>query len=454
MTKLDQLRVDYDARLKDAEAALDGETPDLEKAAELEAEAKGLLDQIDAITDAAAQAEVARARIAEQKAAAAQVKRLPFGNAGGTGRVEAGESEIDKKAMSGGFQSAGHFVHSLFKSGRRNDGDPSAVKAIGDWADLQRKAPSGMFEASDPDGGILVPPQYSNKIYERMVTPFNLLNYVPKIPVTGNTLVLPALLENSRANGSRHGGIQAYWEGEADQLAYTRPKFRKLELKLSKLAVLSAVTNELLEDSMVALDAWLGNVVPKEFAFKITDAMINGNGVGMPKGILVSGSKITTSAVASQGAATLVYANTVAMFGRMLASQRGSAIWLYNQEVEPQLLTLYHATGTANGYPVFQPNSSSPTGFSLWGRPALPCEQCAALGTEGDVIFVDPTDIACITKGTVNSQMSIHLRFDYDESVFRWTFRMDSQPYNDVALTAFKGSNTYSSIVTLSSTRT
>ena len=50
--------------------------------------------------------------------------------------------------------------------------------------------------------------------------------------------------------------------------------------------------------------------------------------------------------------------------------------------------------------------------------------------------------------------MSMHLRFDYDEFCYKWRFRMDAQPYDDVALTPYNGSNTYSSCVVLNSTRT
>jgi hypothetical protein len=48
----------------------------------------------------------------------------------------------------------------------------------------------------------------------------------------------------------------------------------------------------------------------------------------------------------------------------------------------------------------------------------------------------------------------MHLRFDYDETVFKFTLRMDAQPLWDVPLTPFKGTNTQSPFVALSSTRT
>ena len=87
-------------------------------------------------------------------------------------------------------------------------------------------------------------------------------------------------------------------------------------------------------------------------------------------------------------------------------------------------------------------------------RPALVMEQCATIGTEGDLILFFPEGWATIIKGGLQSFMSMHLRFDYDEFAYKWRFRMDAQPYDDVALTAYKGTAKYSSVVTLSSTRT
>ena len=56
-------------------------------------------------------------------------------------------------------------------------------------------------------------------------------------------------------------------------------------------------------------------------------------------------------------------------------------------------------------------------------------EQCQSLGTAGDVILFAPDGYACIVKGGIESFMSIHLLFDYDETqaVFKWRFQ-DGRP--------------------------
>jgi HK97 family phage major capsid protein len=85
------------------------------------------------------------------------------------------------------------------------------------------------------------------------------------------------------------------------------------------------------------------------------------------------------------------------------------------------------------------------------GLPLFFIEQCATLGTVGDIILADLSGYALAEKGGIQSDMSIHVRFIYDESVFRFVLRIDGQPTRASALTPYKGgaSNTQSHFVAL-----
>ncbi len=77
---------------------------------------------------------------------------------------------------------------------------------------------------------------------------------------------------------------------------------------------------------------------------------------------------------------------------------------------------------------------------SLLGLPVVPIEQCQTLGTKGDIYLADFTNgYAIATKGGLQSDMSIHLRFQFDESMFRFVFRVDSQPILTSPVTPYKG---------------
>ena len=71
------------------------------------------------------------------------------------------------------------------------------------------------------------------------------------------------------------------------------------------------------------------------------------------------------------------------------------------------------------------------------------------MGALGDLIFVDWSMMQAISKGTVNTAMSMHVQFVTDELAYRFTFRVDAQPKWDKPLTPFKGSTTTSPFVAL-----
>jgi len=71
------------------------------------------------------------------------------------------------------------------------------------------------------------------------------------------------------------------------------------------------------------------------------------------------------------------------------------------------------------------------------------------LGDVGDILLASPSAYALITKGGVEAASSIHVKFDYDETCFRFVYRVDGAPYFNAAVTAFDGTNTVSPFVAL-----
>ncbi|KKK97970.1 hypothetical protein LCGC14_2647440 [marine sediment metagenome] len=84
----------------------------------------------------------------------------------------------------------------------------------------------------------------------------------------------------------------------------------------------------------------------------------------------------------------------------------------------------------------------------LMGRPMIPVEYCATLGTKGDILLCDFTQYLLIDKAP-RSAVSMHVRFLNDEQTFRLTYRVDGQPIWNKPLTPFKGTNTLSPFISL-----
>lgn len=311
---------------------------------------------------------------------------------------------------------------------------------------LTTRAASGLNESTPSDGGFLVQQDFVTELLKRTYETGILASKVKKIPISTNAngMKINAIDEDSRANGSRWGGVQTYWEGEADELTASKPKFRQMELSLKKLTGLCYATDELLQDA-AALEAVIRQAFAEEFGFKIDDAILSGSGEGEPLGILNSGAIVTVAKEASQ-TDTITVENLIKMWNRLWSRSRANAVWYINQELEPYLYTL-----KIGDKPVYIPAgglSEKPYG-TLFGRPVVPIEQCSAAGEVGDIILADIGQYLLIDKGGIKSASSIHVRFLYDENVFRFIYRVDGKPIWTKPLTPYKGSATVSPFVTL-----
>lgn len=302
-------------------------------------------------------------------------------------------------------------------------------------------AATGLGETVPADGGFLVQQDFSNELLQ-LVFATGIL--APKcrrmqISTNSNSMKINGVDETSRA-ASRFGGIIAYWKDEAALKTSSKPKFRQIELNLHKLIGLCYATDELLADA-AALESFIRSAFPNEFGFQIDDAIINGTGAGQPLGILVGGGTVSVAKETGQKKETIVAENVEKMWSRMFATSLKNGEWLINQMCYPQLFQMSHAVGTG-GIPVFLPPggiSTAPYG-ALFGRPVTPIEQCSVLGTVGDIIFADfQNGYVLAEKGGIQTDVSIHVQFLYDEQVFRFVLRIDGQPVRATALTPYKG---------------
>ena len=326
----------------------------------------------------------------------------------------------------------------------------------GQIRDARLKAPTGLEEGIPAEGGFLVQTDYATTLLEKTFAASDIINRVFRIPISANanSIKIPAVADSSRADGSRAGGILAYWAGEGGTKTPTYPRFAQVALELKKLVGLTYCTDELLQD-MSALEAWIQRAFANEFDFKISDAIINGDGAAKPLGILNSPCLVSVTKVTGQGTSTIVAENIIAMWARRFGPNSANYVWLYNQDIEPQLSTMGIAVG-AGGIGVWMP-AGGLSGLpynTLYGRPMIPCEQCAQLGTVGDIILADLSQYVMIDKGGLQSASSIHVLFTTDETAFRFVYRCDGQPMWAAPLTPYKGTgSTQSPFVVIPSDR-
>ena len=358
------------------------------------------------------------------------------------------DRELDD--MKWGFRSMGEFAMALVH--RANDPNGAIDERI------SKRAALGTYgnEALGSDGAFAVPPDFRNAIMDKVYGEDSLVPRTDQLTSSTNNLTVP---KDETTPWQTTGGILANWTGEAGAITQSKPKLESSTLHLHKLAVLVPITDELASDAS-ALNGWITRKAPQKIGFELNRVIVQGNGAGQPLGILNAPGTVSVAKTSSQDNDTVVASNIVAMYGRMYAPWRRNAVWLINQDIEPQLLTLAWPgkddTGTAItnwGSHVFLPPgglSASPFG-TLFGRPIIPTQACETLGDKGDIFFAALDQYVTVTKtaGGLRQDTSMHLWFDQDTMAFRFIMRIAGQPWWSSAIAARDGSTTYSAFVTL-----
>lgn len=308
-------------------------------------------------------------------------------------------------------------------------------------------------EGVGADGGFAVPPDFRNTIMTKVMGAESLLSRCDQIETSGYSITVPK--DETAPWGT--AGIQGYWDGEAGTYTQKKHAFEHSTIKVNKLTGLVPVTDELLQDAP-ALGSYVQSRAATVLDFKVSDAIINGTGAGMPLGILNAPCTVQQGKESSQVADTVHGLNLVKMWARMPSQWRSSAVWLCHPDVEPELLKAGlqvgpAASGTATGGTLIYmpPGGVSQSPYAtLFGRPVVPHQACAALGDVGDLIFAALGQYAAVLKaGGLRTDSSIHLWFDQSVTAFRFTLRMGGQPWWSAAISAKNGSTTYGPFVTL-----
>jgi HK97 family phage major capsid protein len=359
-----------------------------------------------------------------------------------------------------GFRSFGAFAQSVLNHYRGNITDD--VTRLRNIAGDQIRNSTTTYgnEGIGTDGGFLIPPSFSQEIWQKVQAEENLLSRCTPLITDGNSMMLP---KDETTPWQTSGGVQVYWEGEGQAPTAGKPLMELAALRLCKLMGIVPISEELMQDAS-GLESWLRAKAPAKMAAKINTAIVSGTGVGQPLGIIpgysaVGASVVQVSKATSQPATTIWMANIEDMYARMYAPWRRNAVWLINQDLEAQLGRMaFQAVGGAsllpgtNPVPAYLPPgglSASPYA-TLKGRPVVPIEACSAIGNLGDIIFADLSQYWALTKsGGIQTDTSIHLYFDQALTAFRFIFRVNGQPAWSSTISRQNGSNTLSWAVAL-----
>jgi len=321
-----------------------------------------------------------------------------------------------------GFETAGSFY--------------SAVRNHSIGRGTDKRLQNSQVEKFGEDGGFLVPEDFRSEIKTKVEGDDSLLPRTDSFNVSGNRLSIPT---SETAPWDNTQGIVAYWEGEAKTYRDSQEEFKMADWRLHKLTALVKASDELLEDS-AALGSFVRKKAPQAMIAKINSAIISGDGVGKPRGILNSGFTLEVAAEGGQAIDTIVYKNLIKMDARNMGRNK---VWYAHPEAKEQLRQLKDDNGNfiyLNGQQFS--NAAAAPFDTLLGKPIVyMMGSMPALGDSGDIILGDLSYyITAMKVAGIQEQVSTHVFFDQDLTAFKFSFRVAGDcPYQTPITTEFGG---------------
>lgn len=330
----------------------------------------------------------------------------------------------------GGFADIGEFAVAVKNSyiGNVTDGR------------LLAQNPTNSHQENGSSDGFMVPAQMRTDIWRLVLNEQSLFNMVTAEDTNSNQVDM--LRDETTPWGGL--GLKAYWGPELGELKASRLETSKDSLKLQKLHVLAEASDELLEDAP-RLTSRLTNDAARAITWKLDEGIFDGNGTGMPEGLLQSGALVSQAKEAGQAADTITAANVLKMYSRQMDIL--NSVWIANSNTFPQLATM-----TIGDQPMYTPPlglEGAPFG-RLMGRPIIYSEHSKTIGDQGDLVFASMRNYYMIKKASgVKFAESMHLFFDRAAMAFRWTVRVNGQTFMSKPVTPNNGVDTKSHFVTL-----
>lgn len=299
------------------------------------------------------------------------------------------------------------------------------------------------------EGGFLVPEEFRAELLRMSLTSAVVRPRARVIPMASATLRFPKIDETSRVS-SVFGGVVVYRTEEGAELAESAASFGAIKLEATKQTALAHVTNELVRD-WGAFGVFINEIFPEALAFYEDLDFLSANGVGAPLGALNAGNQaiVTVAAEGGQSASTIVWENVIRMYARMLPSSIARAVWVASPDVFVELATMALSVGTG-GSAVWLTNGTDAPVLTLLGRPVIMDEKApAALGTQGDLSFVDFGMYLIGDRQMMTVDSSEHVKFTSDKTTYRMIQRNDGRPWLESPITPHNNSATLSPFVQL-----
>lgn len=318
------------------------------------------------------------------------------------------------------------------------------IMAVGRGNDRRLKAVYNSTKDNTEDtaveGGYLVPDEFHAQLLQVQAVNNQIMGRVTHMPVNSVAGSIPSLdnytAVTANAGDSPYaGGVTAEYTGEGAALTETQAVFKEIRYRLNKSGGYSEVTNELLADSPLAVQAILTNLFGTAIAQRNEFMVLRGSGVGQPEGLLNAASTIAVTTATNN---VWAVADALAMLDRF-KSVGGTPVWI----MAPGMLNETILFETSGGGSVVQTSLAAGVSNMLFGYDMIISEHMPVPDTD-DVMLVDLSSYLWFEKGGLTIDASAHAAFVNDKITYRFQSRNDGRSWLNSAITPSNGGSTLS----------
>ncbi len=206
------------------------------------------------------------------------------------------------------------------------------------WEHMHTGMPeNALKEGSDGAGGYLVPDEYDDKLVEGLKE-HNILRSIAHTIPTTHDLRIPVVLSKGSAQ----------WINENTQYTESDASFGQTVISAHKVAISVLVSDELLEDSGIDLEAFIQKECSSAIGDAEEEAFFHGDGVGKPTG-LVSQAPVGT---VSEEVGKICIDDVLDLIYSVRNTYRDRSVLVMSEEAFSEL----HKTKYANGRYIWNPN--------------------------------------------------------------------------------------------------
>jgi HK97 family phage major capsid protein len=241
-------------------------------------------------------------------------------------------------------------LKALFRTGHIDRLDPEYRKSLSSF--------------SFGNNGFLLAPEMSNRVLRCIVDPTDLSGLMDSIAISSPSVRF--LIDNARM-------FLAAWSCESNCFANNpQPDLQEglgeMDIKPETIRFVVCVTRDLLEDASIDIEAWILRKASKGMAATINAAILLGDGIGKPTGLLAPQSGIPICEVSPATApGQFSWQDLLMLRYEIPMTWQDGCSYLMNQRTFALLQTM----SSAEGRPLFGPmGTNTPrTGFQFGGAP-------------------------------------------------------------------------------------